>query len=103
MYSVSDCFSRFWSPDPAGETAGRHDRDQVLDGRSERFAELDQPLSFPRRADDPFGQFVTKDPVLLLKIFNVAGQLGLGGAGQDHEQGVEKLSHADITVSRLKD
>ena len=67
------------------------------------FAKLHQPLSFSRRADDPFGQSATKNLVLRLQVLHVTGQLGLGGAGKDHEQGVEKLRHAAITVSRLKD
>ena len=93
-------FRPFGVTGPAGEGAGRDDRDQMLDRRSQRFAELDQPSPFPRCADDPLGQFGAENPVFLLQVFHVAGELGLRGAGQDQQKRVEKSRHGDITVSR---
>ena len=79
--------------DPAGEGPRRHDGDQVPDGRPQGLAVLEQPLPLLGRDGDPPGQLGPQDLVLGLEVLDLAGQVVVGGAGQQGEQRLEQGFH----------
>jgi len=76
--------------DPAGERARRDDRDQILDRSTERPTDLQQSRALGRRYCDPLGQPASQDAVLGLQVLEVAGQLFVGGLGQQQQQGLKE-------------
>jgi hypothetical protein len=76
---------------PPIERARRHDRDQLFDGASERFAKLKQSLPLFRLgvnlALDPFPQ----DLVLFLQELDILRQLSISSGSNERQQGVENL------------
>ena len=53
----------------------RNDADQMLDGRSDSLAELEQSLAFAWGDGYAFGQLATEDFVLSLEVLYLPSQL----------------------------
>ena len=74
----------------------RNDGNQVFDGRSDSLAQLEQPLAFPWRDGDAFGQLATEDFILSFEILYIPSQLPTAHAGQHYDQGVEEPGQGAI-------
>ena len=70
---------------PAGEGPGMHDGDQVLYGRAQLLAQLDQRGFLGLGHLDPLGQLAPQDPVLGLQVFDVQDQVFFGRLGQEEQ------------------
>ena len=81
---------------PAIERAGADDRDQLFDGSTDGFAELDQTFSFRFRRVNLAGDACPQDLVLLLQILDVFGEFIVGCGGNQGELWVENLGHRGI-------
>jgi hypothetical protein len=79
--------------DPAGKRPGMDDGDQFLDRRPEADAQLDEPSSLGRRHVDPLGELAPQNPVLGLEVLDRLDQIFLGRPGNQHQEGVDQLSH----------
>ena len=53
----------------------RNDADQVLDGRSNGLAELEQSLAFAWGDGNAFGQLATEDSILSFEVLYIPSQL----------------------------
>ncbi len=72
------------------------DRDQLFDGSTDGFAELDQTFSFRFRRVNLAGDACPQDLVLLLQILDVFGEFIVGCGGNQGELWVENLGHRGI-------
>lgn len=82
--------------EPAIERVGADDRNQLFDGPTDGFAELDEPFSFRFRRVNLAGDACPQDLVLFLQILDVFGEFIVGCGGNQGEQWVENLGHRGI-------
>ena len=86
----------FTVTEPAIERAGADDRDQLFDGPTESFAELEEPFSFRFRGVNLTGEACPQNLVFFLQVFDVFGEFIVGCGGNQGEQWVENLGHRGI-------
>ena len=84
----------------SSDCVANDDRDKVLEGAAEPFAELDEPVAFLLGDDDPLGQFVEEDAVLGFHILDHAGELGVGRSTEESEEWVQESHGADPSFCR---
>ena len=70
---------------PAQESPGRDNGDELADGRAQGFAEAEQALALAGRDDQPLGQPGAEDLVLGLEVLDMAGQGLVGRGGQEQQ------------------
>jgi len=84
---------------PPREGPGRDDRDQLFDLPSQQLAALEQLLTLGRRHVYSPGQLAPQDAVLGLQVVDHLGQFGVGGPGDQQDEGVENAGHRGIRLS----